>query len=838
MSRRQPLGVALLVVALADVATRGRRTRPRAELRVRADGRPVAQPRALHGARPGDAEQGTSFDRYIVTDSLCCPSRASIFTGRYPHSTGVFTNQPPDGGFEVFHPVEEKSTFATSLQAAGYRTAMMGKYLNGYTPGGVVDGAPRFVPPGWSAWAVGRRRLRRVQLQPAGQAPGDRAAEVVHYGNRPQDYLTDVISRRGQAFIAGAVRGEQPFMLELATFAPHGPFTPAPRDADKFPNATVPRGPLFNTPQLRPRRLAADRPAHPAADRRLDRELPQARAVRPVRRQADRRHPREAARLSVANKHLHRVHLRQRLPHGPAPAAGGQADLLGSRHPRADGRRRAERARRRERQARWPRTSTCGPRSRSSRARRSAAARRGPQPGRLPARAARASWRNVTLVEHHGPTARRRSRRPGPAARATRRATRRCASPTRCTCSTTTRARPSTTTSCAIRTSGATSTARCRQRKARAGRRCWRACGRARTARPARRPTRGVGSRAMRAIQIVDHSGPESLQLADIDEPGGEGVVVDVRAAGVVLPRGAAVPRAVPDQAGPAVRARQRGGGHRARGRGRRSRPATASPRSACSAASRRSRSRPRTSPSRCPTARLRPGRRADPQLPHGVLRAEDARAPAPRARPCSCTAPPAASAPRRCRSPRASARGRSRSSRATRRSGRARGGRRRGRALRRRLEGRGEGARRRRPRARPGRRRPLHRQPALAARDGRLVVVGFTGGSIPEVSVNRLLLNNIEVVGAGWGAYIAQARRSIARDRRGARRADRGRAREADRRRALPARARGGRAAADRRPRGDRQGRAGAMSAALHRRDVARRAARVTFDARRPATR
>src|SRR3954454_20272052 len=38
---------------------------------------------------------------------------------------------------------------------------------------------------------------------------------------------------------------------------------------------------------------------------------------------------------------------------------------------------------------------------------------------------------------------------------------------------------------------------------------------------------------------------------------------------------------------------------------------------------------------------------------------------------------------------------------------------------------------------------------------DGRLVVVGFTGGSIPEVKVNRLLLNNLDVVGAGWGAYV-----------------------------------------------------------------------------------
>jgi NADPH2:quinone reductase len=38
---------------------------------------------------------------------------------------------------------------------------------------------------------------------------------------------------------------------------------------------------------------------------------------------------------------------------------------------------------------------------------------------------------------------------------------------------------------------------------------------------------------------------------------------------------------------------------------------------------------------------------------------------------------------------------------------------------------------------------------------EGRVVVVGFTGGSIPEVKVNRLLLNNLEVVGAGWGAFV-----------------------------------------------------------------------------------
>jgi NADPH2:quinone reductase len=50
----------------------------------------------------------------------------------------------------------------------------------------------------------------------------------------------------------------------------------------------------------------------------------------------------------------------------------------------------------------------------------------------------------------------------------------------------------------------------------------------------------------------------------------------------------------------------------------------------------------------------------------------------------------------------------------------------------------------------------------------GRHVVVGFTGGAIPEVKVNRLLLNNIDVVGAGWGAFVAnkpEVSREIAAD-------------------------------------------------------------------------
>ena len=62
---------------------------------------------------------GVSFSNYFVTDSLCCPSRASILSGRFPHDTRVFDNSPPEGGYSVFHRRgEELQTFAVALQRA------------------------------------------------------------------------------------------------------------------------------------------------------------------------------------------------------------------------------------------------------------------------------------------------------------------------------------------------------------------------------------------------------------------------------------------------------------------------------------------------------------------------------------------------------------------------------------------------------------------------------------------------------------------------------------------------------------------------------------------------
>ncbi|WP_037495380.1 sulfatase family protein [Solirubrobacter soli] len=195
--------------------------------------------------------EGMTFERYVVTDSLCCPSRASIFTGRYPHSTGVLKNMGADGGFGAFHPVEEKSTFATALQRSGYRTALFGKYLNGYFPFTRTDGARPYVPPGWSAWAVGGQAYREFDYTLAVK-PYRGRPRIARYGTMPEDYLTDVISGFGQAFVARAVADGKPFLVELSTYAPHAPSTPAPRDGEAFPGLIAPRTALFDAPQLSP----------------------------------------------------------------------------------------------------------------------------------------------------------------------------------------------------------------------------------------------------------------------------------------------------------------------------------------------------------------------------------------------------------------------------------------------------------------------------------------------------------------------------------------------------------------------------------------------------------
>ena len=175
------------------------------------------------------ADHGVEFTNSFVVNSLCCPSRASILTGQYSHGTGVYTNRPPLGGFHAFDPT---TTIATVLQARGYRTALMGKYLNGYTR--------NEVPPGWDSWDAFNNPTHGVSYFDYSMSHD---GKQVDYGSAPEDYSTDVLAGLATTFIAHTQR---PFFLYFAPSAPHMPAVTAPRDAHVFPSLAPLRPPAFD----------------------------------------------------------------------------------------------------------------------------------------------------------------------------------------------------------------------------------------------------------------------------------------------------------------------------------------------------------------------------------------------------------------------------------------------------------------------------------------------------------------------------------------------------------------------------------------------------------------
>ena len=192
-------------------------------------------------------DQGVTFTDAFATYPICCPSRASILTGQYPHNHQILFNVPPLGGFAKFRERGgEASTIATWLQAGGYRTALYGKYLNGY-PGNT----PQHVPPGWTVWhgTFDNENYFNYRVNENGT--------VRTYGDRPQDYETDVHAGSIVRFLEEAeTRDAEPWFIYFAPYAPHGdprlglgqegPAVPAPRHRAAFATAIAPRTPGFN----------------------------------------------------------------------------------------------------------------------------------------------------------------------------------------------------------------------------------------------------------------------------------------------------------------------------------------------------------------------------------------------------------------------------------------------------------------------------------------------------------------------------------------------------------------------------------------------------------------
>jgi N-acetylglucosamine-6-sulfatase len=176
------------------------------------------------------AAGGTTFENAFVTDPLCCPSRATILRGQYAHNHGVLGNWWPRGGSRKFRDLgREGSTVATWLQDEGYRTVLIGKYMNGY------EGTR--VPPGWDEWYAVSGDYRSTRLNENGR---------VNYYDPERYHLDDVLAEKAAGYVRRAANNDPPFFMWLGTQAPHAPATPAPRHDDAFADASLPKPPSFD----------------------------------------------------------------------------------------------------------------------------------------------------------------------------------------------------------------------------------------------------------------------------------------------------------------------------------------------------------------------------------------------------------------------------------------------------------------------------------------------------------------------------------------------------------------------------------------------------------------
>ncbi|MGA9598327.1 MAG: sulfatase-like hydrolase/transferase, partial [Acidimicrobiia bacterium] len=189
---------------------------------------------------------GITFLHGNVTQSLCCPSRASILTGQYSTTHGVTYN---NGSL-----LDDSSTIATWLQAAGYRNALMGKYLNGYGYGPFSG----YIPPGWDTWEV--YHDFHNSDDPYTDYPwiswqaGDEEPLITRFNNADSTsgeacavgnyYSTDYVCRLALDFLQEDT--QTPFFLDLNPASPHLPINVEDRHVGAFQGINIPHYPSTN----------------------------------------------------------------------------------------------------------------------------------------------------------------------------------------------------------------------------------------------------------------------------------------------------------------------------------------------------------------------------------------------------------------------------------------------------------------------------------------------------------------------------------------------------------------------------------------------------------------
>jgi arylsulfatase A-like enzyme len=193
------------------------------------------------------ADSGTTFSNYVVTTPKCCPARASYLSGQYGHNNGVLENNP---GYEALK--DRKNVLPAWLKDAGYRTAHIGKFLNGYDRrSGTRQGLKP--APGYDKWYAMLRPYRYYDYDITVNG------REVHYGQGKKAYSTRILTKYAKQFVDHSARRDKPFFLDLSYWAPHsertqaklsggcnGSSIPSPKDRDAFSNSEAPEPPSFD----------------------------------------------------------------------------------------------------------------------------------------------------------------------------------------------------------------------------------------------------------------------------------------------------------------------------------------------------------------------------------------------------------------------------------------------------------------------------------------------------------------------------------------------------------------------------------------------------------------
>ncbi len=246
--------VALTALALGAVRAQGQESRSAATGRnvvvIMTDDQDFRSMGVMPKTRRLIARRGTVFSTSSVSYPLCCPSRATYYSGQYAHNHGVVWNNFPLGGFYRFRQAE---TLPVWLRRAGYQTIHIGKYLNE-----TDERDPRQVPKGWSDYYGG---VDPTTYDYYGFTINHNG-KLKTYPRLPKYYSTDVYTGLAEQAIGKARRAGKPFYMSLAPNAPHTvsvasraeqegtPALPPPRYARRFASTPLPAYPNFDEADL------------------------------------------------------------------------------------------------------------------------------------------------------------------------------------------------------------------------------------------------------------------------------------------------------------------------------------------------------------------------------------------------------------------------------------------------------------------------------------------------------------------------------------------------------------------------------------------------------------